>query len=61
MLKLDNIIQYKTSLSVFNKLMDDGKINYSDFCAIETALAEKYGISSTSIYKIKLGTKKKVR
>ena len=48
--KDDSILRYKTSMAVFKKWLDEGVITKGDFRAIGTTLADKYGLSSCSIF-----------
>jgi hypothetical protein len=51
MSKQDAVLRYKTAMSVFKKWLDDGVITADDLMTIDTRLAEKYGLSSGSIYR----------
>jgi len=46
----DALIRYKASMAVFKKWLSDGAISDTDLLAIDTILAEKYGLSSCSIF-----------
>ena len=50
MSKEEAILRYKTSMAVFKKWRSEGVINDADLLAIDTLLAEKYGLSSCSIF-----------
>jgi hypothetical protein len=41
---------YKAAVAVFRKWLESGFITAEDFAIISTITAEKYGISSTSIF-----------
>jgi len=51
MSKQDAVLRYKTAMSLFQKWFADGVINADELLAIDTKLAEKYGLSSGSIYR----------
>jgi hypothetical protein len=44
-------MHYKAALAVFKKWLEDGYITAEEFAIISTNTAEKYAISSTSIYR----------
>lgn len=50
MSKDEAILRYKASMSVFKKWLTDGVITESDLLTIDTMLAQKYGLSSCSIF-----------
>lgn len=50
MSKKETILRYKTSMAVFKKWLESGVITESDLLEISTTLAEKYGLSSLSIF-----------
>jgi hypothetical protein len=50
MSKDEAILRYKASMAVFKKWFSDGAITEADLLAIDTMFAEKYGLSSCSIY-----------
>jgi len=50
MSKEEALLRYKASISVFKKWFDDGVITEIDLRSINTMLAQKYGLSSCSIY-----------
>ena len=50
MSKEEAILRYKTAMSVFKKWLSDGVISADDLLEIDTMLAQKYGLSSCSIY-----------
>ena len=45
------IIHYKTAVVVFRQWLDEGIISEDELAKIDTAIAEKYGLSSSSIYR----------
>jgi len=45
------IIHYTTALTVFRKWLAEGIITEEELAKIETIIAEKYGLSSCSIYR----------
>jgi hypothetical protein len=51
MSKEEGVIRYKTAMSIFKKWLADGVITSADLLAIDTKLAEKYGLSSGSIHR----------
>ena len=51
MSKQDAVLRYKTAMSLFQKWFADGVINAEELLAIDTKLAEKYGLDSCSIYR----------
>ena len=51
MSKNDAIICYKTSLSIFISWYRQGIISVAELRTLDTILCEKYGISSSSIYR----------
>jgi hypothetical protein len=50
MSKEEAILSYKASMAAFRHYLADGAITETDPLAIDTMLAEKYGLSSCSIY-----------
>ena len=50
MSKDEAILRYKASMSVFKKWLDGGVITQADLRSIDTMLAQKYGLSSRSIF-----------
>ena len=46
----DNLMLYRTSLSLMKKLLEDGTFTEKEYCKISTMLARKYGLSSDSIF-----------
>lgn len=48
--KDEAILRYKTAMTVFKKAHTDGVITDADLLALSTAIADKYGLSSCSIY-----------
>jgi hypothetical protein len=51
MSKEEAVLRYKASMSVFKKWAVEGLINEEELLAIDTKLAEKYGVSLSSIYR----------
>ena len=51
MSKQEAIMHYKAAVAVFKKWLEAGFISAEEFAIIDTNTAEKYGISSTSIYR----------
>ena len=51
--KQDAVLCYKTAVSVFNNWLVGGLITADEFKSIEAKIADKYGLSSHSIYRIK--------
>ena len=49
---IKRIIYYQTAMTVFRKWLDEGIICDDDLERIEAIIAEKYGLSSCSIYRI---------
>jgi hypothetical protein len=45
------VMLYKATLSVFKKWLVQGLITQADYDVIDTIVAEKYGLSSCSIYR----------
>ena len=45
------IIQYKTAMVFFNKLLANGVITTDELTKIDTILLQKYGLSLGSIYR----------
>lgn len=52
MSKIQAIIHYQTAMSVFKKWLEEEIIRNEDFIKIEAIIAEKYGLTSRSIYRI---------
>lgn len=50
MSKEEAIFRYKASMAVFKNWLDDGVITDADLLLIDTMLAQKYGLSSCSIF-----------
>ena len=50
MSKEDAILRYKTAMVVFNNWLAEGVISDADLLEIGTILAQKYGLSSCSIF-----------
>lgn len=50
MSKEEAVLRYKAAMSVFKKWLSDGVISADDLLEIGTMLAQKYGLSSYSIY-----------
>ncbi|NLW73755.1 MAG: hypothetical protein GX057_02505 [Clostridiales bacterium] len=51
MSKERTIIHYTVALTVFRKWLAEGIITEEELTKIETIIAEKYGLSSCSIYR----------
>jgi len=51
MTKGEALIYYKTSMSIFKQWRKSGLISKEELMVIDTIIAEKYGISSCSIYR----------
>ena len=51
MTKQEAVAHYKAALAVFDKWFSDGIISEDDLTEIDTITAEKYGLSSCSIYR----------
>ncbi|MCL2818066.1 MAG: hypothetical protein FWD39_06760 [Clostridiales bacterium] len=51
MTKQEAVMHYKAAMAVFEKWFSDGIINAEDLTEIDTIIAEKYGLSSCSIYR----------
>ena len=50
MSKEDAILHYKTAMAVFKNWLAAGVISGADLLEIDTMLAQKYGLSSRSIF-----------
>ena len=50
MTKNEAVMRYKAAVAVFKKWLSKGLISKDEFAIIHTKTAEKYGISSTSIF-----------
>ena len=50
MSKGDAILRYKAAMSIFNYWRSTGVISATDLLEIDTILAQKYGLSSRSIF-----------
>ena len=50
MSKEDAILRYKASMAVFKNWLAEGVISDADLLEIETMLAQKYGLSTCSIF-----------
>ena len=51
MTKNEAVMHYKAAMAVFRKWLEGGLISPGSFAEIEAAIAEKYGLSSSSIYR----------
>jgi hypothetical protein len=51
MSKNDAVLRYKAAMSVFKSWRESGLISAEELSAIDTMLAQKYGLSSCSIYR----------
>ena len=49
--KTEAVLRYKTSMAVFRKWRSDGIITDADLLALCTTFADKYGLSSCSIFR----------
>ena len=50
MSKEDTILHYKAAMAVFKSWLAEGVISDADLLEIDTILAQKYGLSSCSIF-----------
>jgi len=50
MSKEEAILRYKAAMAVFKNWLAEGVISNDDLLAIDTTLAQKYGLSSCSIF-----------
>lgn len=50
--KEEALICYKATISIFQHWLDQGFISPEELRQIDTIIAEKYGISSCSIYRV---------
>ena len=50
MSKEDGILRYKTAMAVFKNWLAEGVLSDADLVEIDTILAQKYGLSSCSIF-----------
>ena len=50
MSKGDSILRYKTAMSIFKNWLATGVISATDLLEINTILAQKYGLSTRSIF-----------
>lgn len=48
--KFQNLLQYHTILAWVHSLLTDGTITKAEYAKIDTRMARKYGISSSSIF-----------
>ena len=48
--KEDAILRYKASMAVFKNWLATGVISVTDLLAIDTLIAQKYGLSTRSIF-----------
>ena len=46
----DNVIAFRTAVSVVKGLLSAGIIDEDDYVEMETILAEKYGLKSSTIF-----------
>jgi hypothetical protein len=51
MSKEEGVIRYKASMSIFKSWAAEGLISGEELLAIDTMIAEKYGVSLSSIYR----------
>jgi len=61
MSKEEAVLRYPTAMSVFKQWLADGVITDDDLVKIEAIIAEKYGLSSNSIYREKYSQYKRER
>jgi len=54
MSKEQAIIHYRTAVAVFRKWLAEGIITEDELLKIDTLIAQKYGLSSCSIYRLML-------
>ncbi|MHB1652328.1 MAG: SHOCT domain-containing protein [Desulfitobacteriaceae bacterium] len=54
MSKEQAIIHYRTAMTVFRKWLAEGIITEEELSKIDTIIAQKYGLSSCSIYRLTL-------
>ena len=47
----DAVLRYKTAMSVFKLWLASGTISEEELLTIDTIVAEKYGVSLSSIYR----------
>lgn len=51
MSKQEALLHYKAAMAIFRKWHGDSIITREELTAIDTIIAEKYGLSSCSIYR----------
>ena len=51
MSKQESVLCYKAAMAVFKKWLADGLMSADELRVIDTIIAEKYGLYSTSIYR----------
>jgi hypothetical protein len=50
--KQTSVMLYKTTIAVFKKWLEQGLISGDEYNVIESIIAEKYGLYSSSIYRL---------
>ena len=50
--EFNSVLRYKSVMSIVEKWLKNGLISEGEYAEIDTIIAEKYGISSCSIYRI---------
>ena len=48
---MNNIMNYKTVIAIFQNLLDKGGITKDEFAKIKTLMGDKYGLPKCSIYR----------
>lgn len=49
--EFNSVLRYKSAMAVIERWLKNGLISEGEYTKIETIIAEKYGISSCSIYR----------
>ena len=49
--EFNSVLRYKSVMSIVEKWLKNGLISEGEYAEIDTIIAEKYGISSCSIYR----------
>lgn len=47
----EKVLAFRTAMSVVKSMLSAGIIDHDDYAAIETVLAEKYGLTSSTIFR----------
>lgn len=47
----ENLLRYRMAMEMFTNWFREGTISLSDLSVIDTKMAEKYGVDSSSIYR----------